>query len=45
MIWEIIVAGIGMAVLYRMSTKKTTTALAILYALITLVVIGIKSIL
>ncbi|MBN1154531.1 YIP1 family protein [candidate division KSB1 bacterium] len=43
MLWQIFVAGIGMAVLYRMSTKKTTTALIVLYVVITLIGVGFRS--
>jgi len=42
-IWQIMVAGIGMAVIYKMSTKKTTTALAVAYVIFVLIGIGFKS--
>ena len=44
MIWEIIVAGIGLAVIYKLTTKKTITAVALLYVIVVAIGLGLQNI-
>lgn len=43
-IWQVVVVGIGLAVIYKFTLKKSITLVAVLYAIYTAISVGIKAV-